>query len=106
MVDERERACDEEVLQRCIDEQAYAEGILRVCEFYLESPLTCISGITGSDLKKRMERIMRKYVGESLNIRKKIMLATAVVLALALPVAIGLMTPRLRASVRQQCLPS
>ena len=38
LVDERERACDEEVLQLGGEPQAYAESILRVCEFYLESP--------------------------------------------------------------------
>ena len=31
-----------------------AEGILRVCERQLESPLECASGATGSNLKKRI----------------------------------------------------
>ena len=38
----------------------YAEGILKTCEFYVESPLACVSGVTGSDLKKRIEQIMRR----------------------------------------------
>src|ERR1700674_1190112 len=98
MVDERERACDEEVLQASSHAQVYAETILKVCEFYLDSPLTCMSGITGSDLKKRMERIMKNHVGENLKIRKKLLLATAGMAALALPVMVGVMTaPRLRA---------
>jgi bla regulator protein BlaR1 len=98
MVDERERACDEEVLQAGSEAHVYAETILKVCEFYLESPLTCMSGITGSDLKKRMERIMRNRVGENLKIRKKLLLATAGIAALALPVVVGVMTAsRLRA---------
>jgi bla regulator protein blaR1 len=37
LVDERERACDEEVLLLSSDPQTYAEGILKICEFYLES---------------------------------------------------------------------
>jgi beta-lactamase regulating signal transducer with metallopeptidase domain len=37
LVEERERACDEEVLHRGSEPQAYAEGILNVCKFYKES---------------------------------------------------------------------
>jgi bla regulator protein blaR1 len=98
MVDERERACDEAVLQAGSETKIYAETILKVCEFYLESPLTCISGITGSDLNKRMERIMRNHVGERLKISKKLLLATASIVTLALPVLIGVLAvPRLNA---------
>jgi bla regulator protein blaR1 len=39
LVEERERACDEEVLRQGSDPQVYAEGILKVCKSYLESPL-------------------------------------------------------------------
>jgi uncharacterized protein (TIGR03435 family) len=89
LVDERERACDEEVLQAGSQAQAYAESILKVCKFYIESPLTCISGVTGSDLKKRMERIMRNHFGVALSARKKILLVVAGGLALAVPVVAG-----------------
>jgi len=58
LVDERERACDEAVLTEGSEPQAYAEGILGVCRLYLESPLPCVSGVTGADLKKRVEAIM------------------------------------------------
>ena len=33
LVDERERACDEEVLELGSDRQVYAESILKTCEF-------------------------------------------------------------------------
>ena len=56
LVDERERACDEDVIRLGSEPQVYAEGILKTCEFYVESPLACVSGVTGSDLKKRIER--------------------------------------------------
>lgn len=36
---ERENACDEEVLRGGARPEAYAEGILKICERYLESPL-------------------------------------------------------------------
>ncbi len=92
MVDERERACDEEVLHAGNQAEVYAETILKVCEFYLQPPLTCMSGITGSDLKKRVERIMRNDVGENLKIRKKLLLAIVGATALALSVVVGALT--------------
>jgi hypothetical protein len=51
-------ACDEEVLRQGADPHAYASGILEVCKFYLESPLVCVSGVTGADLKRRITSII------------------------------------------------
>jgi bla regulator protein BlaR1 len=95
MVDERERACDEEVLLQGSDPQIYAEGILKVCEFYLESPLVCAAGVTGSNLKKRIEAIMVHGIGSKLNLVKKLLLTAAAAATLALPVVFGLMHPAL-----------
>ena len=92
LVEERERACDEEVLRLGSEPQVYAEGILNVCKFYLESPLTCVSGVTGSDLKKRVGRIMSNHVGETLNGWRKLSLAIAGVAALAVPIVVGVLT--------------
>jgi beta-lactamase regulating signal transducer with metallopeptidase domain len=66
LVDERERACDEEVLRLGADPHAYAESILKVCKFYLESPLFCAAGVTGSNLKKRIEAIMSNHIARNL----------------------------------------
>jgi beta-lactamase regulating signal transducer with metallopeptidase domain len=57
MIDECERACDEDVLDAGCDAQDYAEGILNVCKFYVEPPMECASDVTGSDLKERIMRI-------------------------------------------------
>lgn len=38
LVEERERACDEDVLARGNDPETYAEGILSVCKLHLASP--------------------------------------------------------------------
>ncbi len=91
LVDERERACDEAVLQSGSEPQVYAEGILKVCEFYVESPLFCAAGVTGSNLKSRIVRIMTHRIGARLTFGRKLLLATAGMLAIAGPVAIGLM---------------
>jgi uncharacterized protein (TIGR03435 family) len=93
LVDERERACDEEVLRQGNDPQVYAESILKVCRFYLESPLFCAAGVTGSNLKKRIEAIMNDRIASKLNWGKKLFLATAGALAVIAPVVFGVMNP-------------
>jgi bla regulator protein blaR1 len=100
LVDERERACDEEVLLSGSQPEVYAESILKVCEFYLESPLDCVSGITGSDLRKRIRNIMANRNAKKLNRAAKVLLAAAGVAALLLPVGLGLLNaPLIRAQV-------
>jgi uncharacterized protein (TIGR03435 family) len=89
-VEERERACDEAVLESNREALAYAEGILNVCKFYVEAPLKCVSGVTGSDLKKRIVRIMAQQVARKLDLSRKLMLGFAALLAVALPVGFGL----------------
>ncbi len=104
LIHERECACDQEVLQAGSQAQVYAESILKVCEFYLECPLKCVSGISGSDLTKRMERIMKKHFGEALSAQKKMLLACAAVAALAAPVVAGALTstrPRAQTAASQ-----
>ena len=97
LMNERERACDEEVLQGGSQAHIYAESILKVCEFYLESPLACVSGVSGSGLKKRIKRIMKEHFGVALSARKKFLLGTAAVAVLAVPLIAGVLAVPLRA---------
>jgi bla regulator protein blaR1 len=98
LVEERERACDEEVLNLGNEPQAYAEGILNVCKSYLESPLRCVSGVTGSDLKKRIRAILADHVASDLNLARRVALAIAVTAALAVPILVGMIgAPSIRA---------
>jgi bla regulator protein blaR1 len=90
LVEERERACDEAVLSLGSAPHDYAEGILKVCKSYLESPLSCVSGVTGSNLKKRIEAILAGRVGCDLNFSKKLALIAAGTTALAAPIAVGI----------------
>jgi bla regulator protein BlaR1 len=91
LVEERERACDEDVLELGSDRQVYAESILKICEFCVRSPLACISGVTGADLKKRMVRIMSENVVRRLNFSRKLLLTVAGLLAIAAPFEIGVL---------------
>ena len=58
LIAERERACDEEVLAEGNKALDYAEGLVRVCQNYLESPLRCAAGVGGGNLAKRIESIL------------------------------------------------
>ena len=103
LVEERERACDEEVLLLAADPQDYAEGIVNVCKFYLESPLACVAGVTGADLKKRVEAIMLNRGASNLNFAKKLVLAGTGMLAVAVPLTVGLFNaPKVRAQTLVQ----
>ncbi len=89
LVEERERACDEEVLRTAGDPQDYAEGIVAVCRYYLKSPLVCVSGVTGSDLKRRVEGIMMNRHTHGLNVGRRVLLAAAGFAAVVVPIAVG-----------------
>jgi bla regulator protein BlaR1 len=90
LVEERERACDEQVVAWGSDPQIYAESILKVCEFCLGSPLVCVSGVTGADLKQRMVHIMSDRMLHKLNFARKLLLTAAAFLAIAAPITFGL----------------
>lgn len=66
-MEELERACDDEVLMMGSEPKAYAEGIVKICELYLESPLPCVSGVTGTNVRKRIEEIMLNHIGDRLS---------------------------------------
>lgn len=66
LVEERERACDESVLTLGSEPREYADAILNVCKHYVQSPVVCVSGIIGSDLKRRIVRIMARHRGQGL----------------------------------------
>jgi uncharacterized protein (TIGR03435 family) len=106
LVDERENACDEEVLRLGNEPKVYSESILKTCEFCLESPLACMAGVTGSDLKKRIERIMARRIGRGLDGRRKLLLAAAGIAAVAGPVVFGIFTaPPVRAQSQPAAKP-
>jgi beta-lactamase regulating signal transducer with metallopeptidase domain len=99
LVEERERACDEHVLQLCGEPRAYAEGILNVCKLYVESPLACVSGVTGSNVRQRIEDIMSNRIGFRLNFARKAVLVAGATIAFGAPVVAGMMTAPVQAQV-------
>jgi bla regulator protein BlaR1 len=90
LVEERERACDEAVLRMGNKPHVYAEGILKTCEFCVESSLECVAGVTGSDLRKRIVRIMSSSRVRRVGLVKKVVLVAIGSIILATPVVLGL----------------
>ena len=86
LVDERERACDQEVLRVCGEPQTYAEGIVNVCKRYVESPLVCVSGVSGSNVKNRIREIMTNRAVAKLSVAKKAVLAAVGTVAVITPI--------------------
>src|SRR6185437_1975696 len=93
LLEERERACDEAVLRLGNEPARYADAILKACRFCVESPLPCVAGVSGSDLKKRMVRIMNAAT-IPLSRSRKMLLAMVALAAIAGPVGMGMLTPR------------
>jgi uncharacterized protein (TIGR03435 family) len=89
LIDERERACDEYVLQAGSTPRDYAEGILQVCRFAVDAPLACVAGVGGSDLRRRIEMILGDSNGRPLTPRRRALLGTLIVVAVGGPVAVG-----------------
>jgi uncharacterized protein (TIGR03435 family) len=86
LVDERERACDEEVVRTFGEPQTYAEGIVNVCRRYVESPLVCVSGVSGSNVKNRIRDIMSNRAVATLSVAKKAVLVSVGAIAVVGPI--------------------
>ena len=91
LIDERERACDEAVLQAGHHPVDYAEGILKVCRSSAMSP-ACLAAVSGSNLRKRIEVIMENRGTLRLNHGKKMLLIIAGAVVLVGPVFAGMMS--------------
>jgi bla regulator protein BlaR1 len=91
LLEERERACDEQVLEMGSDRQVYAESILKICEFCVGLPLDFVSGVTGADLKKRIVNIMSRNAVRNLDFSRKLLLSAAGLATLAVPVVFGML---------------
>lgn len=91
LVAERERASDEQVLTLVADPRAYAEGIVKVCEFSIKSPSPCAIGVTGGNLLQRVERIMSSRAARKLDAGRKLLLTAAGAAAVSIPILFGAM---------------
>ena len=98
IVEEGELACDEEVLRMGCEPSDYVEGILQLCRFYVESPLPCISGVTGADVKRRLRAILAGRIADELGAARKMTLTAIGLAVFVAPILIGVLNaPAIRA---------
>jgi uncharacterized protein (TIGR03435 family) len=88
LVEERERACDEAVVEMGSRPGVYAEGLLKAVRFCVESPLACVAGVTGADLSRRVRSIMTLRL-ERLGWGRKLVLVLVALTMVAVPVLLG-----------------
>lgn len=95
--EDRARACDEAVLTRGIDRDTYAQAILATCRFYVESRLFAVAGISGADLRRRIEAIVASPAARTVPPAVRALLAAAALVTLTGPIVLGMLTTTLRA---------
>lgn len=91
LVEERERACDENVLATGNAPLVYAQSILKVCRYYVQTPLACASGMSGPDLNVRLVAIMKGGESDELPPATILLLAGLSAATLMLPIAAGML---------------
>jgi uncharacterized protein (TIGR03435 family) len=91
LMEERERACDEKVLEQSAQREVYAESILKVCAFCLEPSAPCVAGVSGSDLKERVLRIMTHRASMGLSLGRRAVLCAVAGSAIAMPLGFGVL---------------
>ena len=87
--EERECACDEEVLALNHAPQVYAESILKVCELCVTPESALVAGVTGADLKRRIAQILRGQPGARLTWPGRLLLSTFTIASVATPLLLG-----------------
>jgi beta-lactamase regulating signal transducer with metallopeptidase domain len=91
LIAEREFACDELVIRYGAPPEDYVAGILKVCRFHLAGAVAGISGVTSSNLKKRMEGIMSYSLGKPVPYAPKFLLGILIGAMTIAPLTLGFM---------------
>src|SRR4029453_9820291 len=89
LIEESERACDEYVLQSGVTPRDYAEGILEVCRLAKDPSPVFVAGITGSDLRRRIESILQEKTGRPPGVTRAAALAICAATGILGPVTLG-----------------
>ena len=89
LMNERERACDEAVLDAGNDPRVFVQGILNVCRFTIQAPQASASALSGANLRMRIETILANRTTRRLGVAQKFGLSVIAALSLSLLVLAG-----------------
>ncbi|HEY3137286.1 MAG TPA: M56 family metallopeptidase [Blastocatellia bacterium] len=89
---DRERACDEEVMRLGGASEVYASSLLKVLRFCLGWNVAGASNAAGSNLGRRIERIMSTNADLKLSIWHRLAITSIAVLVIALSIAAGFLS--------------
>ena len=93
LIAERERASDEAAVAAGFSPRVYAEVLLKVGRSALDTPRVCAAGVHGSNLKTRIEGIMRYDQIRKLHPVLRLTIGALLILSLSGPVAGGFFGP-------------
>lgn len=100
LLEERELACDEKVLETGGEAEAYASGILKVVRFCCGWRAAGVAGVAaGTNLRRRIEEIMRGHVVRKQRAWQRALPPALIIAALAFTAAAGLVGGRARAAL-------
>lgn len=89
---EREFAADEMVVAKGVAAARYASAILKACRSCYAGGSVEAAAVSGSDLKKRMERIMSNDYGSSISRQARTLVCGLAALIIGAPLAAGLVS--------------
>jgi len=87
---ERESACDEKVVELCGAHGIYASSLLKVLKFCLGVRVAGVSAATGSNLKRRIDKIMANEIRTSIAWPHRVLIVAVAATAVAFSIASGL----------------
>src|SRR5260370_9943218 len=87
---ERELACDEMVVRGDTASEDYVAAILKICRFHLSGDFAGVSGVSRSNLKKRMEVIMSLSSRMPVPQVPKFLIGTLIAITTIVPMMMGL----------------
>lgn len=99
ILEERERVCDETVIQHGSKSRIYATGLLKVVRFGLHSQQSAgLASATGADLRKRLELIMINKTKNTKTLRQRWVVGSVLTLLVSVCIAAGFATTRTSSS--------
>lgn len=92
-LEERERAADEAALATGVAPRLYAGGLLKLCRSTLRHPLECATHVDGSDLKRRIEGVMKYSEVQRVHPFLWLIIGLLAIGSLSAPVLVARQTP-------------